>query len=379
VPADKADQLRKLLRQQIQRATNEAIGSEGQVSAEQVAKLEQLAHLLDLYEGAHPSPIRKRWPLVLALGGTLLIVSVLLFARVGETEIELDLALSEVNFVLATPQVLTESTNLSTLGVSGFDEIQIPAANHDAKSGRLSGEGDAALRLSVDSKGERRGSITLTPMMLPVETHVWVRRSELPRQYRLSIKGTSPEINVGVNGPVRLEFSHRQADLQDFLIPDGVSLTSGANQVDLDLVFLDLAKSQFPSQLSAKDLSFVHIDEFRDEQNTVVRRVSTIISGNLTFESLNGLEQKLRPGEMIQFEYSQGEIRTLHLDEDKINVQFHGRVRGMSIGSGEGHRSLMPTWLDWLRARHGLSLLWGTALYLFGLIAGVLRWWRQPT
>jgi hypothetical protein len=36
----------------------------------------------------------------------------------------------------------------------------------------------------------------------------------------------------------------------------------------------------------------------------------------------------------------------------------------------------MPTWLEWLRARHGLSLLWGTALYLFGLAVGVLRWWR---
>jgi hypothetical protein len=34
----------------------------------------------------------------------------------------------------------------------------------------------------------------------------------------------------------------------------------------------------------------------------------------------------------------------------------------------------MPTWLDWLKARRGLYLLWGTAIYVFGLIAGVLRW-----
>jgi hypothetical protein len=35
----------------------------------------------------------------------------------------------------------------------------------------------------------------------------------------------------------------------------------------------------------------------------------------------------------------------------------------------------MPTYLEWLRARHGLSLLWGTTLYLFGVIVGALRWW----
>ena len=35
----------------------------------------------------------------------------------------------------------------------------------------------------------------------------------------------------------------------------------------------------------------------------------------------------------------------------------------------------MPTYLAWLKARHGLYLLWGTTLYLFGLIASLLRWW----
>jgi hypothetical protein len=373
-----ADQLRELLRQQVQSATAEAIRSDGQVSAEQAAKVERLAHLVDLYQAAQPSPVRRRWPLILALGGTLLIVSALLFARVPETEIELDLALSEVSFVSPTQQVLTESLNLSSLGVSGLEEIQIPSANHDFQTTRPSEERESALRLSVDSRGKRSGSITLTPMVLPVDVHVWVRRSELPQQYRLSLEGANTEISVGVNGPVRLGFSHRGAERRDFIAPDGVLLKSGGNEVDLDLVLLDPAKSQFSSQLLAKGLSFLHIDEFRDPNNTVVRRVSTIILGNLTFESLNGLEQNLHPGEMIQFEYSRGEIRTLRLQEDKIDLKFHGRVRGMSIGSDESRRSLMPTWLDWLRARHSLSLLWGTAFYLFGLIAGALRWWRQP-
>jgi hypothetical protein len=47
----------------------------------------------------------------------------------------------------------------------------------------------------------------------------------------------------------------------------------------------------------------------------------------------------------------------------------------MTTGAGEGHRSLMPTRLEWLQARHGLSLLWASSLYLMGIIGVVLHWW----
>src|SRR5262249_20212985 len=157
--------------------------------------------------------------------------------------------------------------------------------------------------------------------VLPAETHVWVRHIELPTQYRLSLEGTNTEFSVGVNGPLRLGFSDRGAEQLDFLAPDGVRMKPGQNEVDLDLGLLEPAKSQFSSQLFANGLSFFHIDEFRDPNNTVVRRASTIISGNLTFESLNGLEHKLRPGEMIQFQYSAGEIRTLGFQEEKIELK----------------------------------------------------------
>jgi hypothetical protein len=81
---------------------------------------------------------------------------------------------------------------------------------------------------------------------------------------------------------------------------------------------------------------------------------------------------------MIHFEQVRGEIRTLRLQDNNIDLKFHGRVRGLGAGPEENPRSLMPTWLEWLRARHSLSLFWGAAIYLFGLIAGVLRWWGKP-
>jgi hypothetical protein len=78
---------------------------------------------------------------------------------------------------------------------------------------------------------------------------------------------------------------------------------------------------------------------------------------------------------MIQFKESLGEMRTLQMQNGKIVLKFHGLVRGMHTGTGDSKWSLMPTYLDWLQARHALTLLWGTTLYFFGLVLGALRWW----
>jgi hypothetical protein len=67
-------------------------------------------------------------------------------------------------------------------------------------------------------------------------------------------------------------------------------------------------------------------------------------------------------------------VRALQVERDHLSLQFHGRVTGMETGGEGNRRSLMPSYLEWLYARRGLELLWATALYLFGLSAGVLGW-----
>lgn len=373
------DQLRDLLLQRVEAASKEAVRSGGQVPAEEVEALGRLARLVDLNEAVRQPPARRRWPVVLALGVTLMLVSLLLFVRVAETEIELDMALSEVSFILPTQQALTDAMNLTALGGSGLREIQLPRSrDQDARTFASSDAAEYALQLSVVSDGKHQGAVTLAPLLLPMKTNVWLRHTGVPHQYRVSLTGPSAEFRADVIGPVRIGLSEGGSGRFDFDGPDVAVLQSGENEVDLDLTLLDPTKSNFASQLSASDLSFFHVDEIRNPDTTVARRVSTILSGSLSYESLNGLERKLRPGEVIQFEDSHGEIRSLSLRDDRIDMKFHGRVRGMNGGSGESRRSLMPTWLELLQARHSLSLLWGTALYLFTLMASALRWWRKP-
>jgi hypothetical protein len=84
----------------------------------------------------------------------------------------------------------------------------------------------------------------------------------------------------------------------------------------------------------------------------------------------------LREGEDLRFNLSDGQIRTLKLDKNQLILKFHGHVGGMTTGWEKIRVNLMPTWLAWLRARHGLGLLWGTTLFLFGLINRIIRWWK---
>jgi hypothetical protein len=97
----------------------------------------------------------------------------------------------------------------------------------------------------------------------------------------------------------------------------------------------------------------------------------------LYFTELNSREYPLRIGEGLQFEQSGGQMRDLTMEDGQLALKFHGYVREMTTGWEESRENLMPSWLEWLSARHGLTLLWGTTLYIFGVAFGVLRWWKK--
>jgi hypothetical protein len=151
---------------------------------------------------------------------------------------------------------------------------------------------------------------------------------------------------------------------------------SDNRQIDIDLILSPAVKGKFSRQLLVDSLSLFSIEEQVDIEKTVVKRLSSILSGTLYFEELGGKKQLLRSGQELHFDYSTGEIRTITLKDGNIVLAFHGNVRGMATGSSNNRISLMPTYLEWLSARHGLSLLWGTTLYFFGLITSILNWWR---
>ncbi len=373
------NQLREVLRAHAKALHDETVHSGGAVPAERLEALRRLSSLVEIHEAAQPAPPRRRWPLIVAFACTLFIASILLFARREGTEIELDLQVDQMGFVLPVRQMLSEQLNLSTLGVSGLSRVQLPRARGSEATTLVSGHDfESGMALTVAAEQQEKGEISLPDLILPAQTRVSLGKTEPPGQYRLTLEGTGLDLRADVNGPVRVSLAGGSAHPFSFLSPKPVTFEPQSQQVNLDLTLLALPRKISPMPLAIQDLSLLRVEDRRGLEGLPVRRLSTILSGMIYFEELNGQELKLRSGEAIRFEASEGEIEMLELRDDHIVLQFHGRVRGLTTGSSGIGRSLMPTWLEWLKARRGLYLLWGTAIYLFGLIAGVLRWLKVP-
>jgi hypothetical protein len=374
-PTDAA--LCRLLKARADAAAEAALKSGGHVPPDDLAAINDLGRLLDLRSRPTVAPGQHRfWKVAVLLATTLLVLSLLLFARVPETAIELDVHASEVSFVLPTQQVLLERVDLASIGASGLTRINLPeelagaASIGDGEDGR----DQAILILVADEKG-RRGSIGISAVVPGANTEVRLRRADQPNQYRLSLNRPHVAMNVDVYGPVSVTVPGVGRQRFDFTSPRAITLEAGAGPADFDLTFREAGSSIMP-QVPIQRLAFFRVAERSDSSLSLVRRLSTLTSGTLYFESLNGEKRELRAGEALRFNEARGEVRTLQLGKDDLALNFHGRVRGMRTGSEDSSLNLMPTWLEWLKARHGLSLLWGTTLYVFGMALAVLRWFK---
>lgn len=378
--------LRKQLREQVTKASEDAISPGGQISNERIEALGRLARLVELSGVADPPVARQRRAVVTAFGGTLLI-GVLLLTGPWETEIELDLEVSGVELVLSQPsERMPESMGLSALGVAGLCAIPDACGGEAEDQARPCPEGgNVHVKLTAASEGSPAGRVMLEPLKLPADTLVRIGY-ERPDGYRLSLSGEGKasgalrRIKVNVDGAVAMDSSGEQRP-HNREMPPGEYCLHPSNEVVLNLDPLSTAKNNLAEEpLSVSRLSFLK-EGARDVERPRSRPISTIRSGSLFFEALNGEERKLRPGEVLEIEeVIEGDLRTLELDRERVVLRFHGTVSGLSRGAGENRRSLMPTWLDWLRARHGgLSVLWGIVIYLFGLIIAVFRWFGRST
>ena len=308
----------------------------------------------------------SRWQIIMLLGAFFLAICILFFAHVSSTEIVLDLSISEANFRLPKRQVLTNVISLSSIGASGFREVQLPADY-------ASGVSASTVQLSVDTN-KHSGSINLPALALPAGVHVGIRLTDIPGQYRLSFKGKEIDLPIDGNGLVEIRLRPHPTRQFNFLTPKLIHLQSGLDEVNLDLNFLPGSKNIFSVPILADSLSLLRIDQHFDDKYSVVRIASTILSGTIYFSSSDRQELRLLPGQQVTFNWSEGDIKKLELKGDHISFVFHGRVIGMTTGEKDNRINLMPTYLEWLRARLGLTILWGIIIVLFALILLASRW-----
>jgi hypothetical protein len=339
-----------------------------------------IAHILDLPPPSPPPP-QKRWNEWLMRGGSLvpiLIGSALYFMPVTETVIELDAKLSEFSFVSSQQQELSDLLVLSSLGVSGLKEVHLPRALSSSAEALRRDDGNVQpLRLIPNHTAQKQGAISLAPLSLHRGTQVTVRMGTDPYQSRISLRGSTFPVRVSVQDSLQLLVAGSPAQSIDFGPPKPLILQPDPNGVNLEITPERPQQNLLPAPLSISGLALLRIDERVEAQRTVVREVSTILSGMVRFESLGGEERSLPSGEMIQFENSRGEIRTLQVNEDHLTIEFQGQVQGMKTCVGKTCKSLMPTALEWLWAQQRLPLIAAATAYIFMLVMGGMRWWKR--
>lgn len=366
------DRLKEVLRNETAKVCREASRDGGAVSAEQIEALTRLERLVAIQAALESAPKRNRWiaPVLLVL--TLAVVSVMLFARVNRTEIELDAQSREVGFRLAADGILIEGAEIAAVTVAGAQAVAVRAAGSWRGLDLREAEGDplnVEITLAPDPLD---GGITMAPVELKAGTRVWLRPTDEPGRFRLTLSGGDVEIRASLHGSVQLAAPGADREVVEFPFPRPAVFRMRDGTVDLDVLLVRPDAISFSPQIAVNSLSLyeVHHAEGMD------RAFSSVISGAIYLEALNGRKIDLRSRQELRLENLSGRIREIRLEPGAAALQLHGSVEALETGPVDYSRSLMPTYLEWLQARHGLSLLWGTAVYIFGLVLVALRWFK---
>jgi hypothetical protein len=326
---------------------------------------------------AATGPRLNRWLPASIFVVTLIIASVLLFVRIPSTTIELVGTFNGLGFTSVAQQPLNGPLDVSSIAVAGLKDVQLP----DEVARPTGAVG--ALRVSVgggtDPK-QQAGSIVVDRFDVPADTRVWISRTSLPRQYRITLRSDRPEpisIHVDVNGALVFTPAGAAPTLATLRAPQPVEISSTSGSLDLEVTLAQGVPPPRWQQIEARGLRVYQVQDDQKSDRPIVRPLSTLLTGSIYFESLGGNERKLRSGEMVRFASAVGTLLTLDLRDDGIAATFQGDVKGMTVGAGDRPRSIMPSLVTWLRQRQGLSLLWGTALYLFGVTTTLRKWWSS--
>lgn len=369
--------LEQALRSEIATAVREETADGGSVPAARMARIERLAKLLQLASSSKVQPVRKRWPLVVVAVATLMLLSLLLFTHVPRTEIELEVTVDQADFNLPGMQALTRTLTTSTLGMSGLRQARAPGLQAgdaiDLTSVAQVITPTTTAYLVTDTSHEHGAAITLAPLVYSQDTRLRVQ-SIGEDALRISWAARSQTIQADLSGAVKLSLDAGVVQRYVLSSPRPLLLYADGETVDLDLRPDKPDRSMFEDQLQATGLSFSRVDQSLDPANTILRKVSSIKSGTLYLESLGGQQRPVRDGEALEFDESSGIIRSLRLTDAGLVLRFRGTVSGMRTGWGDAQRSLMPSLLEWLKAQHGLSLLWGAALYVLGISVSLMKW-----
>jgi len=285
--------------------------------------------------------------------------------------IDLDVTASEVGFLSAREQDLTDLLVVSGLEADGLAAADIPRTRAtDARALRPSDGRGMGLRLS-SGEPSGAGSITLEGIGVTQGTRVSLA-SPGPGRLRVSLRGSTRPITASVDGVLRMTLSTGATETPDFGTPKPLTIEPDPRGADLSLDGLDAAGRLVSAPLRLEELTLTRIDETLETTRSQLAVVSTIRSGAIRFDPPHGPEHEIGAGERLRFGTAAGEISELTLVDGGLRLRFSGAVDDVaSCDSHDDCRSWMPSTLESLVARgpsRVLLLVGAFLLYLLGVV-----------
>jgi hypothetical protein len=294
-----------------------------------------------------------------------------------QTEIDLDAKVSAFSATLKDKQPLFNGSLLRAFSASGLEGID-----------KLSAEdGDCSLDMKLGAKPLPEEAINLQLLEVPRGWRVFLEHSESSIEVTLSGPATKPETThedvpttVSVSGRATLETrcggvrNLRESKAKDI---SSVTLRVGP-RTTLSVTPVDGRPLRFARQIAVEKVAFVS-QEISFADAPLNRQLSSVLSGTLYLNALDGKQVPLRPAEALSFSDFTGTLRRITPATDGLQLELFGTVQGMKTGEAPNQRSLMPTYLQWVAARKELWLWWGSAVSAFAVLMSVLRWLKITT
>ncbi len=292
-----------------------------------------------------------------------------------QTEVEMDLSVSEVHFQMARKGPLTGDWATKSLNATGLKAVTVNGSDWPVMKDRT-----CFLDARLKSNAVKADAISIPAIVRSKGWEIGLSRTGAEVTVELTApssntSGTDEAISATLRGAVEAT-TDCTADGKRAGIPANASIEIYLSP-SATIRGESLAAIAFARQIEFAGLRLYAIDRIQADGPALERRRSSVLSGKIYLDALNAKEVALRPFEDLKFASSKGYIRSLMApasSADDFHLQAHATVERMTVGAGDNERSQMPNYLEVITAKNGFTLVWSSVVALFGILYGLARW-----
>jgi hypothetical protein len=300
-----------------------------------------------------------------------IVITALIFVPLPVLQAEMDVSCSAVTFETRDAVLLTTLSPLKVLQAGGFEPTELEDPATDKKT---------PLRPIAEFRPRDDGSLTLSPVTVPPNSRVSIRKGADANAWRLEIESVDARIAATLAHAVSVSLETERPLTIDFGRGRSVDLkaANAKSPLELDFTATDPATLLVRRNIRITKIAFDELfEEATPEGVGIVHgRASSIIKGTIFNESLGGRQKVLRNRENVEADVAEGVMRELRLEPDGVHLNLSASMRELKTGTAGALQTLRPSYLEWLAEHHALKLAWASAAWIFGLMAGGVRWWR---